>query len=354
MVICMRILITGGCGFVGSNLAINLLNIGHEVTCFDNLTRKGSEILKLRIEKAGAYFVHGDIRNMEDLNKIANCEIMIECSAEPSVLMGVKGNDAWYMVNNNLSGALNCFEWARKNQCGVIFLSTSRVYPYNVIGKALYQEENTRFVYNDSLSGISANGVSVQCPLGGIRSLYGATKLAAEYILIEYSNNYHIPSIINRCGVIAGPWQLGKVDQGVFTFWLANHYFHKELKYIGYEGKGKQVRDLLHIDDLCRLIVTQVESLSNFKANIFNVGGGVYSSLSLLETTKICENLTKVKLNISPVFENRPADLPWYITDNGNTCQVFQWTPKKSGQEILQDIYNWIKQNKDLVSPIFS
>ena len=110
------ILITGGCGFIGSNLAIKLKECGYNVTCFDNLSRRGSEILLKRINSNGCNFVYGDIRNQEDFEKLENkYDLMIECSAEPSVMVGTKGCDAYYLINNNLIGAINCFEYCRKN-----------------------------------------------------------------------------------------------------------------------------------------------------------------------------------------------------------------------------------------------
>jgi CDP-paratose 2-epimerase len=346
----MKILITGGCGFVGSHLAMHLLKSGNSVTCMDNLSRRGSEVLLKRVTAAGASFVHGDVRNIEDLSRCASAEILIDCSAEPSVLVGSAGDDAWFVVNNNLIGSLNCFEWARKRDCGVLFMSTSRVYPYDIIGGANYVEEETRYRYADGLPGISERGVSEQCPLDGFRSLYGSTKLAAEFILKEYSINYDLPAVIDRCGVIAGPWQLGKVDQGVFTYWLLRHYFNKPLQYIGYEGKGKQVRDLLHVEDLCSLIDSQINRINDFRGDIFNAGGGMQSSLSLLETTAICQKLTGNRVDISPVPKGRPADLPWFVMDNAKTEKTFGWRPGKSAKDVLHDIHDWISENEQTIS----
>lgn len=348
----MRILITGGCGFIGSNLAVELGQQGHQVVCFDNLTRRGSEILARRVEAAGCQVVRGDVRSMEDLERITGADVLIECSAEPSVLVGSEGADARYLLNVNLGGALNCFEWARRCGSGVIFLSTSRVYPIVPLAAANYEETETRFEFADAFSGVSANGVTVDCPLRGARSLYGASKLAAEHVLVEYAEAYDLPAIINRCGVVAGPWQLGKVDQGVFTFWLARHVFEQPLSYIGFGGKGKQVRDLLHVQDLCDLIVRQVDGIGEFRGECFNVGGGKSGSLSLLETTAICRDLTGGTLEIGAVEENRPFDLPWYITDNGNTGDVFDWRPRRSPREVFEDTYEWMIAHKSVFAEI--
>ncbi|MBF0330980.1 MAG: NAD-dependent epimerase/dehydratase family protein [Candidatus Omnitrophica bacterium] len=353
-----RVLITGGCGFVGSNLAIAFAGCGHDVTVFDNLSRHGSEILKIRVMAQGVHFVRGDVRKPEDLAALSGAfDLMIECSAEPSALVGTQGKDARYLLDVNLQGAINCFEWARERHVPVIFLSSSRVYPYDKLNACAFSEAETRFEFTGGCAGVSSQGVGVDMPLPGARSLYGATKLCAEFILKEYAVQYGLPSIINRCGVIAGPWQMGKVDQGVFTFWLANHYFKRPLAYIGYGGTGKQVRDLLHIQDLVDLVLIQAECLMQEKplyfADIFNVGGGVRSNLSLQETTVICQELTGHKMEISGVMDARPVDMRWFITDNGNTPQAFNWQPRHSARDVLADTFIWLKENEGLVRQVF-
>ena len=352
----MNILITGGCGFVGSNIAVALSQKGHRVTCLDNLSRRGSELILDRIIDCGCSFLHADIRNHEDFQKTSDSfDLLIECSAEPSVLVGVEGKDARYLINVNLAGAINCFEFCRTRSIPIIFFSTSRVYPYTRINGLKFRENKTRFEYcGEEKQGVSKLGISTDFGLQGARSLYGATKLCAEYILAEYSTNYRIPSIINRCGVIAGPWQLGKVDQGVFTYWLASHFFKKPLRYIGYGGKGKQVRDLLHIEDLIYLVTAQIETIKDHFGSIWNVGGGRFSNLSLSETTHLCEEITGNTVTIRPEAEERPADVCWYVTDTSAAENVFNWKPTKNSKTILLDIYKWLEANEHIFRKILS
>lgn len=346
-----NILITGGCGFVGSNLAVALARDGHTVTCFDNLSRRGSEVLLARVREHGCRFVHGDIRSLEDFEKLRDeYDIVVECSAEPSALVGSEGRDARYMINNNLVGSINCFEFARERGSAILFFSSSRVYPYNRINALRFIEGETRFELGgdadgSAIAGVSDAGVSVAMPLGGYRSLYGATKLAAEYILQEYAANYNVPCIIDRCGVIAGPWQLGKVDQGVFTYWLAGHYFKRDLRYIGFSGKGKQVRDLLHIDDLAELVKLQLARIGEFRGEVFNAGGARLANLSLAETTALCRELTGNTLEIAPDPNDRPADVIWYITDNSG-IETFGWSPRRDARAILADTYEWLREHE--------
>ena len=342
-----KVVITGGCGFIGSNLAIAFRHAGWRVVCLDNLSRRGSELLLRRVQEAGVEFVHGDVRCAEDLSRLgAGFDLMVECSAEPSVLVGTQGGDAKYMVANNLGGAIHCFEWARETGAAMIFLSTSRVYPYTAINDQCYLEQETRFTPAKASPGFSAAGIGTAFTLEGRRSLYGATKLAGELLLQEYAANYGMPAIIDRCGVVAGPWQLGKVDQGVFTYWLANHYFGRPLKYIGFGGKGKQVRDLLHVEDLCRLILVQAQRIGEFRGQVFHAGGGTTANCSLLETTALCREITGREVPVGVDGADRPADVIWYVTDNADTEKTFGWKPQRDAREILADIHGWLRTHE--------
>lgn len=345
------ILITGGAGFIGSNLAMAFKKEypSVRVIALDNLKRRGSEINLTRFKEKGINFIHGDIRNPEDFDIEIGAGLILECSAEPSVLSGY-GQSPSYIINTNLNGTVNCLELARKNKADVIFLSTSRVYPYDVINRLEFVEEETRFRWQKEQSrpvqGWSEKGIDVNFPLDGVRSMYGATKLCSEIILKEYINMYGLRGVVNRCGVVAGPWQFGKVDQGVFTLWMLAHYFKKPLKYIGFGGKGKQVRDLLHINDLFDLMKLQIRAIDKINGETYNVGGGEDISLSLLETTKLCALITGNKINIKPEAKMRPADLALYITNNQKVYNALRWKPRNSKEKILKDIYSWIKKEE--------
>lgn len=346
------VLVTGGAGFVGSNLAVALKSkySSWRIVALDNLKRRGSELSIRRHREYGVEFVHGDIRNTEDLEIASKIDLLLECSAEPSVLAGYGASPA-YLINTNLVGTINCLEVARKDKADVVFLSTSRVYPYDAINSIKIVETETRFKWIKEqardIAGWSQNGIDVDFTLNGPRSMYGATKLCSEYILQEYLRMYGVRGVINRCGVIAGPWQFGKVDQGVFALWMLHHYFKNDLKYIGFGGKGKQVRDLLHIDDLFDLIDIQINSIDRINGRIYNVGGGRDTSLSLCETTSLCEEITGNKVRVSVEENNREADVIIYITDNSKVSKDFGWKPRRRVNEILADIYKWIKESEN-------
>jgi len=340
-----KILITGGAGFVGSNIAIELKKCFNntEIVALDNLHRKGSELNIPRLEINGVSFLKGDVRNMEELKSVGEIDFLIECSAEPSVLAG-RGGDTDYLIQTNLQGAINCAEICRQNDAPMIFLSTSRVYPVAPLLNCELKESDTRFelLNEQKVPGLSSEGVSEEFPMTGARSLYGGTKYAAEVMLEEYRDAFSLPIVINRCGVLAGPWQFGKADQGIAAFWTASHYLEKSLKYIGFGGTGKQVRDMLHIEDMVRLILMQIENPAKFANDVYNVGGGNFSSASLLELTEICRGVTGKTIEISPEPEMRYADIPVYISDNRKINSFCGWQPEKDIHSLIEDIYAWM------------
>lgn len=344
------ILITGGCGFVGSNLTIFLSRKGYDVVAMDNLRRRGSEHNINRIKKEGAAFHFGDIRNPEDYPDLKNLDIVIDCSAEPSVMSGY-GSDPRYVVNTNLVGTINCLNYCLEKEAKMIFLSTSRVYPLDLLNDINTVEKETRFALSEdqTIVGFSDQGVEETFPIDGPRTLYGTTKLCSEYMIQEYSYTYKLESIINRCGVLAGPWQMGKVDQGVVALWVAAHFYKNPLNYIGFGGKGKQVRDILHIDDLCRLLDIQLDHFSDFNGTLHNVGGGVENSVSLLELTKLCQDVTGNEIPISSVSETRYGDIISYITNNNRITEKCEWHPEKSVKDVVDDTYKWLCENQELL-----
>lgn len=353
----MHILIPGGCGFVGSNLATKLKQNypNYEITVLDNLKRRGSELNIQRLKENDIEFVHGDIRNTEDLEGIKATNLIIDASAEPSVLAGLDGSQN-YLINTNFNGTINCLNLALKHKADFLFLSTSRVYPINQIDKINFTETDTRFQISEQqpILGITQQGIDETFPLEGYRSLYGATKLASELVIAEYGNMLGLRTIINRCGVITGPYQMGKVDQGVVVLWVARHYWKKKLAYFGYGGEGKQVRDMLHIDDLYDLVDYQIHNIDDINGKTFNVGGGLNCSASLKELTQICEQVIGNSIDIGKVAKTRTADIRIYVTNNEKITNEINWTPKRTPQQIIIDIHNWIHKNEHTLSEILN
>lgn len=349
------ILILGGAGFIGSSLAIGLkkLHPDWEIICLDNLRRRGSELNLPRLKTFKIQFIHGDIRYSSDLDPaILTVETIIDCSAEPSVLAGFSSPN--YVIDTNLLGTVNILELARKIKARLLFLSTSRVYPVAALKSLKFQELPTRFqlTATQQIPGVSAAGIAEDFPLQGSRTLYGTTKLASELLIEEYRAAYGLQAIINRCGVVTGPWQMGKVDQGVFVLWMVAHYFQKPLSYIGYGGTGKQVRDVLHVQDLLKLIDYQFAHFSELDGEVVNVGGGLEMSLSLLETTQLCEKITQHTIPIQAVAEERPGDVPIFITDATKISRKTGWKPEITPEATLRDIYQWISENEGMLKTV--
>jgi CDP-paratose 2-epimerase len=345
-----HIIVTGGAGFVGSTLALTLKQRHPEwkLTAFDNLRRRGSELALGRLKEAGVAFVHGDVRSPDDVQALGPADAMLECSAEPSVHAGVTSS-ASYLVSTNLMGAFHCLEWARAHRAGMIFVSTSRVYPMHRISGLSRIERETRFEIDTrsaGIPGLSDEGIAEEFPLDGARSIYGTTKLSAELLIQEYVEAFGLRAFINRCGVIAGPWQMGKVDQGFLVLWVASHVFGRPLRYIGFGGTGKQVRDVLHVADLAELVDLQLARLDEGKAQIWNVGGGRTGTVSLLELTALCQQATGNTVPITGVPETRFADIPWYCTDSRRAGRDWSWAPQRDVPLLVEDIARWVTDNR--------
>jgi CDP-paratose 2-epimerase len=350
------LLVTGGAGFVGSSLAISLKRnrAADSVVVLDNLRRAGSSLNVNRLRREGIQFVHGDIRVLDDLMSVPRPDLIIECSAEPSVLAGYGGSPQ-YLIETNLVGCFHCLELARVAKADFLFISTSRVYPYRRLNELSWNEQATRFALtpDQPVAGASERGITEDFPLDGARSLYGMTKLSAELMLQEYADAYGLRFIINRCGLLTGPWQMAKSDQGVIALWVAAHHFKQSLRYIGFGGGGKQVRDFLHVDDLCDLALDQIRNIDSYQGRIYNVGGGGKCSLSLLEATALAQKITGNDIPISGSSENRPADVRIYITDNGRISKVNGWAPKRDAYTTLNDIHCWIAAEEATLRPVF-
>jgi len=353
----MKILVTGGAGFIGSHLALGLRQIirGAAVVALDNLKRRGSELALARLRVGGVAFIHGDVRAPEDLEAAGPVDLLVECSAEPSVHAGY-GTAPGYLMNSNLVGVINCLEHLRRHGGDLVFLSTSRVYPIAALRALTLIRKGDRLSLERGAMGAgwSEAGIAEDFPLQGSRSLYGATKLAAELLIEEYRALYGLRAVVNRCGVVAGPWQMGKVDQGFVAVWLARHVFGGSLSYSGFGGLGVQVRDVLHVSDLCELVAAQIGNIGVHDGQVTNVGGGAARSLSLAELTEACRDLTGVRLPIGSQPGTRPADIPYYVSDCTALYQRTQWRPRRGIDRILSDTHRWLVDERSWLEPVMS
>jgi CDP-paratose 2-epimerase len=351
----VHILITGGAGFVGSELAVRLSEKNQRVVVMDNLVRRGSESNLERLARHGVTFVHGDVRNPEDFaNLPGGIEFICDTSAQPSVVSGYT-NPVFDITNNSL-GVVRVLEFARLRGCPLIFFSSNRVFVVDRLLELPRREAATRFEWDaEAWNSIPfesrqrgfdpVHGVSEEFAVdGGQRSIYGLSKLIADAACQEYAHAFDMPIVVNRFGVIAGTGQFAKLDQGWVVWWAIAHYFGLPLKYIGWNGK--QVRDILFLEDVCALVELQMSQMERFRGDIFNLGGGAANSLSLREGTALLEQKLGRGTTITTEDAVRKADLPIYFTDNRKAARVLNWQPSVSLDEGFDRILAWIRSNE--------
>lgn len=360
----MKILVTGGCGFVGAELCRQLVQrlASVHVTALDNHRRRGSEINRLSLERLGVSVVHGDIRLPSDIEPLGPFDWVVDAAAEPSVLAGTaigsRAATRRQLIEHNLLGTTNLLEAAARWNAGVVVLSTSRVYSIQALA-ALPLE--VRWLQSESLAaagkfelddesglpqGVSIQGVSEKFATSAPISLYGATKLASETMAMEYSHALGTPLVVDRCGVMAGAGQFGKADQGIFSWWIHSWAARRPLKYIGFGGKGYQVRDCLHPADLGALVVQQIKAAVGGRPEVLNVSGGAASATSLSELSAWCSERLGPH-SVESADETRPYDIPWVVLDSRQACGKHEWEPQRSREMIFEEITNHADQHPD-------
>jgi len=346
----MKILISGICGFVGSNIANALLDqdAALEIIGFDNFSRAGSHLNIEPLRKRGVTLLHADLRSPSDLESIPAIDWIIDAAANPSVLAGVVGaTSSRQLIEHNLYGTVNLLELAKKHRAGFILLSTSRVYsvkqlaeiPVAVKGRAFAPAPAGIFP-----QGFSAHGVAENFPTDPPLSLYGSSKLASEYLALEYGDTFGFPVWINRCGVLAGAGQFGRADQGIFSFWINAYLRRAPLKYIGFDGAGHQTRDCFHPRDLIPLLQKQMTAAKSEKPRILNLGGGAENSMSLAELSKWCAarfGAHEIATDPTP----RPFDVPWLVMDSSLAGKTWEWQPTMRLEAILDEIARHAEAN---------
>jgi CDP-paratose 2-epimerase len=348
----MKVLITGICGFVGSSLVESLLE-RHEnlsICGIDNLMRPGSEINRARLRKLGATFLHGDIRAASDFEGLPTADWVIDAAANPSVLAGVQsGFSSRQLFENNLSGLVNVLEYCRARRAGLVLLSSSRVYSINTLRSIPLKENDKAFRLDDSKPlplGSTCRGIGPEFSTDPPISLYGSTKLASEIVALEYGCAFDFPVWINRCGVLAGPGQFGTPDQGIFSYWINGHLRRRVLRYIGFDGIGKQVRDAFHPHDLAGLLDRQMRAERSNGRQLYTVGGGLGNAMSLAELTAWCD--ARFGIN-APVADLRPRtyDIPWLVMDNHDAESDFGWRVEISLERLLAQIADHAQCNPE-------
>jgi CDP-paratose 2-epimerase len=353
----MRVLITGGAGFVGANLAKYLVNKGHMVYVLDNLVRRGSEFNLSEFKKTGVRFIHGDVRCPEDFVGLPEYwDVICECSAQPAATIGYE--NPIFDITNNTIGVLNVLEHARQNGSTVIFWSTNKVYSGDKINAIPVIEKDARYEWDPSkipsnLTGFDPNfGISQDFTIdGGQHSLYGLSKIMADMMCQEYYDAFGVKTVVNRFSCLAGQGQFGKCAQGWVAWFAIAAIFGLPIQYIGW--KGKQVRDILFIDDICKLIEMEIENINKIAGQVFTIGGGIKHTLSLREAIFLLQE--KLGIEIKTFYKETPrkADHCVYISDIRKIEKYLGWKSKISVSEGYDLIIQWVKENKKKLEELY-
>lgn len=352
----MRVLVTGGAGFVGSHVARDFRAQGADVVAFDNLRRRGSETNLATLADEGIDFVHGDVRQPDDLDDVGGTfDVVVDAAAEPSVLAGVASSPR-YVIETNLLGTVNLLELARRRAGALLFISTSRVYSIAPLRELELVETGSRFELAEKqpVTGAGPEGVAEEFPVDTARSFYGSSKLASELLVQEYAELYGLPATITRCGVITGAGQFGHSEQGVFAMWAAHHVLDLPLRYVGFGGTGKQVRDLMHPSDLTDLLRRQLEAIDHCSGRAINAGGGHAGSVSLLELTDICREASGNEVDMGHEPETSPVDVPVFITDHSRATRELGWRPTRTPRDIIAEIVEWVRADTTRLRRVLS
>jgi CDP-paratose 2-epimerase len=338
----MRILITGICGFVGATLARawNEQGARHDLLGVDSLVRPGSERNRAALRAMGIDVRHGDIRLQSDVEALPPADWVIDAAANPSVLAGTGDfTSSRQLLEHNLLGTLNLLEYCRARKAGFILLSTSRVYALSELARIQVEISDGAFrpAPAQTICGLSPRGLSEDFSTTPPLSLYGVAKLSSEQLALEYSNAFDFPVWINRCGVLAGAYQFGKADQGIFSYWIHSWARRRPLTYIGFDGMGHQVRDCLHPRDLMPLLDAQMAAPSARVPRVVNVSGGADSACSLRRLSNWCREWFGPHTVASSAVP-RPYDVPWLVLDNFTVRNQWSWSPALPRQAIFEEI----------------
>lgn len=341
----MKVLVTGGCGFLGSHVCEIYRQRGWEVVSFDNMTK--SELVRTgyqtdvardhnwdHLASIGCEMVRGDIRHLEHLlDRSTGCDYIVHTAAQPAVTISMEEplND----LTSNVQGTVNVLETARRH--GIPTASCASVHVYGNWVNDELREEETRYVREPVT--ISEDDPTMK---GYLTPLH-ASKAAAEHYVQVYASTYGVRAASFRLTGIYGPRQLGGEDHG----WVANFSIRNVIGWpVTIFGTGKQVRDILYATDVVQAFI---DYFDNGDAGIYNIGGGEPNVISLIESIDLIDRTTGTKTDLR--FEDgRFGDLRYFVCDIDRATKNFGWTPKVRPQEGIPMLIEWIQQNRALFS----
>lgn len=331
------VMITGGAGFIGANLADHLLDRGETVRVFDNLSRPGVEqnLHWLRARHGDrVQHIDADIRDADAVSQaIEGCSFVYHLAAQVAVTTSLEQPLEDHAVN--LGGTLNVLEAIRhsRNRPGLMFASTNKV--YGALLDVPMQKTAEKYIPDDAL--VRERGIDEQRPLEFL-SPYGCSKGAADQYVLDYCHSFGLAAVVLRMSCIYGPHQQANSDQG----WVA-HFLRCALdgRPLTIFGDGRQVRDVLCIDDFVVALLAVRRDLERLSGQAFNMGGGVANSCSLLEMIRLAERLggRPMKLSFS---EPRPGDQLWFAADHRRFTKMTGWQPLTSPEQGVEKLWSWL------------
>lgn len=332
----MTLLITGGCGFIGTNFAEYFLRKGWTVTVLDNLSRKGSaeNLAWLQKEYPQIRFVKADIRTDNDIlkNEVTRHDAIFHLAAQVAVTTSVKSPREDFEIN--VVGTLNILEAIRETGAApiLVFSSTNKV--YGGMEEVVIEEGETRYRYRDLPQGIPENR------LLDFHSPYGCSKGTADQYVRDYARIYGMKTVVFRQSCIYGPRQFGIEDQGWIAWFTIAALLNRPITIY---GDGKQVRDVLHVDDLARAWEMAVEKIEAVRGEVFNIGGGAQFSLAVREIFPMLERLLGRPI---PTTHGpwRPGDQPVYISDITKAKEKLAWEPTMAPAAGVKTLFDWCQQ----------
>jgi CDP-paratose 2-epimerase len=340
----MEILVVGGAGFIGSNLSHYFASKGDDVVIFDNLSRKGSEknLEWLRANHKNLTFINGDIRNFDSVSKaVKGADTIFHTAAQVAVTTSVKNPREDFDIN--AMGTFNVLEAARQSGSdpSLVYYSTNKVYGNNVNNVRL-KEGSVRYEFADPEF---SNGISENFPTdANEHTPYGCSKYTADLYTRDYAAVHGMKNVTFRMSCIYGTRQFGNEDQGWVAHFIISSLLGKPLMLY---GDGKQVRDILFVEDLVKLSESVVSNIAKTKGQVFNVGGGIKNTVSLLELVKLLEEINHKELLVS-FGDWRPFDQKVYISDISKIRGTVGWEPKVSVKDGLKKLITWVSINKEL------
>ncbi|WP_189612658.1 NAD-dependent epimerase/dehydratase family protein [Pigmentiphaga litoralis] len=338
----MKILITGGCGFLGSNLAAHALEHGIDLCVFDSLYRSGSLSNLHWLQSKGNFsFVHGDIRNTNDVDRVVASfmpDVVFHLAGQVAMTTSIANPRMDFEVN--ALGTLNVLEAIRKHSpaTGIIYSSTNKV--YGDLEQYAYQETATRYQCVER-----PRGFDETTPLD-FHSPYGCSKGAADQYLLDYNRIFGLKTIVFRHSSMYGGRQFATADQG-WVGWFcqkAAEASHGSKTSFTISGNGKQVRDVLHADDMISLYFNAASRINEAAGNAFNIGGGIENSLSLLELFDVLSEAIGTKLNYAKL-PPRESDQRVFVADLAKAKSMLDWSPQVNARDGVVQMLKWVDQN---------